>query len=180
VTEIILPSRLINGSQSAICLSDLMRDRSDEYEHLFHPGQERLGHYYLAPFQRPPVWTEAQSARLIESIHLGIAIGSFVVSICGSHDIKTGLFPYTSEWIIDGQQRMRAIDKYLKDGLRVFLGTSAEHSWNELSRTQQRCFMMTPVSFIVLGRMSEDELRDVYDRLNFGGTAHTEEQRASR
>ena len=27
---------------------------------------------------------------------------------------------------------------------------------------------------------NEDTLRDLYDRLNFGGTAHTEDQRASR
>lgn len=147
---------------------------------MFHPGQEQLGHYYLASFQRPPVWSDEQSARLIESVHLGISIGSFVVSGPGRHDPKSNMYPYTSDWIIDGQQRMRALRKYLDDELTVFVGTPYEHRWSQLSKPQQRGFNMVPVGFIELTTESEDELRDIYDRLNFGGVAHTEEQRACR
>lgn len=173
-----LPKPIIRGNTSARCISDLMRPRPVEYEHMFHPGQEQLGHYYLAPFQRPPVWTDEQSARLIESVHLGISIGSFVVSGSAPYNRKENRYPYTSDWIIDGQQRMRALKKYLDDDLTVFLGTPYEHHWGQLSISQQRGFKMVPVGFIELTTSNEDELRDIYDRLNFGGVSHTEEQRA--
>lgn len=174
-----LPKPIIRGNTSARCISDLMRPRSAEYEHMFHPGQEQLGHYYLAPFQRPPVWTDEQSARLIESVHLGISIGSFVVSRVADED-ESGLFGFTSEWLIDGQQRLRAIIRYLAGDLEVFIGTPYQHRWDDLVILQQRRFKRTTVGFIELESNDEDYLREVYDRLNFGGVTHTDDQRAVR
>lgn len=173
-----LPTPLIVGTVSNRCLDDILRDREPEYEHLFHQGQEFLAHYYLAPFQRPAVWSEEQSQRLVESVFLGIAIGSFVVSAEGNVDKSTGKFDHTADWIIDGQQRLRALTRYIKDDLEIFVGTPSQHRWSDLDRRQQRQFLNTSVGFIRLEKASEDSLRELYDRLNFGGTAHTEDQRA--
>lgn len=172
-------------SASSRCIEEIMRSRHEEDEHMFAPGQERLGHYYLPPFQRPHRWSVTQSARLIESIHLGISIGSIVVTDCREtirvvvDGITTERFPDSADWLIDGQQRMRAIDGYLKDAFPVFVGTRHEHRYSDLNHAQKRRMMNRSVGFILLEDMTVDELRNVYDLMNFGGTIHEEHERAS-
>jgi hypothetical protein len=172
-----LPKEIIRGIVSSRCIEDFMRSREPDYENMFHPGQEILGHYYVAPFQRPAVWSEEQSAKLIESVYLGISIGGIVVSTEGKVE-KDGKFSKEADWIIDGQQRMRAIKRYLDNDLVVFKGTPHEHKWEDLERPQKRRFLMTSVGFTRLDEADEESLRELYDRLNFGGTNHTEDQRA--
>jgi len=113
-----LPEPLIRGTTSSRCISDFMRPREPEYEKMFEgglQGLEHLGHFYVAPFQRPAVWTDDQKRKLVESVHLGISIGSIVVSAEGKEDKSTGRFPISADLIIDGQQRMRAIKAYREE-----------------------------------------------------------------
>lgn len=176
-----LPQPLIRGTTSSRTISDFMRPREPEYEKMFEgsvQGLEHLGHFYIAPFQRPLVWTEEQKRKLIESIHLGISIGSIVVSAEGRQDKTTGRYPISADLVIDGQQRMNALKSYRDEGLRVFLGTPYEHCWDELDRVQKRRFDSVTVGYIQLDEFDMDSLREIYNRLNFGGTAHTEDQRA--
>ena len=174
-----LPEKRISGTTSSRTLSDLMREREPEYEKMFQASDlEQLGHYYIAPFQRPKVWDEEQMRRLNESVHLGISIGSVVVSSEGRHDPKTNLYPRTADWIIDGQQRMHSLAAYMKHDLRIFIGTPYEHQFCELDRPQQRRFESTTIGYIRLDECTEEALREMYNRLNFGGVAHTEDQRA--
>lgn len=180
-----LPNPLLRGNTTTRCISDIMRVREPSYEHMFKQGQEQLGHFYIPPFQRPPVWTETQSRRLIESVHLGISIGAIAVSDCGGTiRVKQGnkiveRFPDEADLLIDGQQRLRAISRYLNNDLTVFVGTPAEHRFEELDRPQQRRFLNTSIGYIILEPAPMDELKRIYDLMNFGGTAHTEDQRAS-
>lgn len=180
-----LPAPILRGSPSTRCIEDIMRPREPQYEGMFKPGQEQLGHYYLAPFQRPAVWTEAQAARLIESIFLGISIGGIVVSDCGNvtRTVVDGqtveMFPESADLVIDGQQRMRSLARYLANDLTVFAGTPAEHRFEDLTRVQKRRFLGTGIGITILETMDMASLAELYDRLNFGGTAHTEDQRAN-
>lgn len=182
---IVLPEPLLRGSVSTRCIEDVMRKREEQYEGMFKPGQEQLGHFYIPPFQRPAVWSETQSQRLIESVYLGIAIGSIAVSDCGNV-VRTQVdgntverFPDEADLLIDGQQRLRAIRKYLDNELTVFVGTESEHRFNDLVRPQQRKFLSSSIGYIVLQPAPMDELKRIYDLMNFGGTAHTQDQRAS-
>lgn len=180
-----LPEPAYRGSTSARCIEDVLRPREPSYEYLFMPGQETLGHFYIPPFQRPPRWTPTQSQRLVESVFLGISIGSIVVSDCGNAtrtvvDGKTvERFPDSADWLIDGQQRLRALRAYMQEGMRVFVGTPHEHAYAELSRPQQRRFAGTPIGYIQLEAMPVEDLARVYDLLNYGGTPHRESERAS-
>lgn len=180
-----LPAPLLSGNVSSRCVEDIMRERPVRDEAMFKPGQEQLGYFYLPPFQRPPSWTATQSARLVESLHLGITIGSIVVTDMGEpRRIRIGdetveRFPDDADWLIDGQQRLRGLRAYLNDELTVFAGTPGEHRFGELSVRQQRRFLNYNVGFVKLDRMPVEELARIYDLLNFGGTPHTEDQRAS-
>ena len=172
-----LPTPLLNGTISARCIYDIMRSRKPEYESLFHT-LPTVGHWYIPPFQRPAVWTRKQNQRLIESLWLGISIGSIVVSAVSKVEAD-GKYAPLSDCLIDGQQRLRAIAQYLADDLVVFEGTPHAHAYSDLSERQRRKFDNTPVGFIQLPPATEAQLRDLYDRLNFGGTAHLESQRAT-
>lgn len=180
-----LPPPLISGTTSSRCIEDIMRPRPERDESMFKPGQEQLGHFYLPPFQRPPSWTPTQSARLVESLHLGITIGSIVVTDSGEASrVRIGdkvveRFPDEADWLVDGLQRLRAIRSYLADELTVFAGTPSEHRFSELSQRQKRRFLGYTVGFIKLDRVPLEEIARIYDLLNYGGTAHTEDQRAS-
>ena len=176
-----LPQPLIRGTTSSRCISDLMRPREPQYEKMFEggiQGLEHLAHFYVAPFQRPAVWTDDQKRKLVESVHLGISIGSIVVSAEGKEDPVTGRFPLSADLVIDGQQRLRALKAYRDEGLSIFVGTPHEHRWGDLDRVQKRRFDGVPIGYIQLDHFDMDALKEIYNRLNFGGTAHTEDQRA--
>ena len=174
-----LPKLLLNGRASIRMISDIMRPREANFEHLFEgAGLEQLGHYYVAPFQRPAVWTLEQQQRLIESLWLGIPIGGIVVTREGEMDPKTNKFPISADLVIDGQQRMRAIDAYMEHDLEVFVGTEYAHRYNDLDRPQQRKFESKTINYTELDEFDMDALRELYNRLNFSGTAHSEDQRA--
>ena len=124
-------------------------------------GERRLGWFVLPPFQRPPVWTLEQKIRFIESCWMGLPIGVFIYN----RTTKDG--PYDS-WLLDGQQRVTAVLEYIADAFPV-LG----YRFSELTEIDYRKWSMA-VAFPCMMTNIEDEaqLREVYDRLAYGGTAH--------
>ena len=177
-----LPEPLIRGTTSSRTISDLMRDREPRYESMFeasNQGLKTLGHFYIPPFQRPVVWTIEQQRRLVESIWLGISIGSIVVSAEGEMDKATGKYALSADLLLDGLQRLTSLKAYMQEGMRIFVGTQHEHCYEDLDLPQQRRFRNTPLGYITIDRDFDMEaLKEIYNRLNFGGTAHTEDQRA--
>lgn len=136
-------------------------------EHQFRPaplteGERPLGWFVLPPFQRPPVWTPDQKARFIESCWLGLPIGVFIFNR------PQGYASRYENWLLDGQQRVTAVLEYMADGFEVFGRT-----FSELTDVDHRFWDMG-TSFSCLETSIDDEakLRDVYDRLAYGGTAH--------
>jgi hypothetical protein len=124
-------------------------------------GERALGWFVLPPFQRPPVWTQAQQIRFLESAWSGLPIGVFVVNRprFGS--------PYEN-WLLDGQQRIGAVLAYAADEFPVF-----GYRFSEIANSDARRWHMG-VNFSCLETNLEDvdELREVYDRLAYGGTPH--------
>jgi hypothetical protein len=129
-------------------------------------GERRLGWFVLPPFQRPPVWTEAQKVRFIESAWGGLPLGSYVYNRPPENE-------RTDAWLLDGQQRVTAILEYAAGSFPVM-----GHRYPELTRLDQRTFEM--VTFPALETRLDDveQLADVYDRLAYGGTPH--EPKAAR
>jgi hypothetical protein len=124
------------------------------------PGERRLGWFVLPAFQRPPVWTLEQQERFIESAWMGLPLGVFVWN-----DAPGTRF---DQWLLDGQQRVGAVLAYMADEFPVY-----GYRFSELTETDLRKWEMS-VSFPCRKTNLRDEamLRDVYDRLAYGGTAH--------
>jgi len=123
--------------------------------------------YCLPTWQRGLVWTDAQKIAFIESAWRGIHIGTFTYN-------QTDMGHPLDNLLIDGQQRMSAIQDYLADRFPVF-----GWHWSEVTEPDRRSWEMTVVfpSFITDSK-DEDYLRSYYDLMNFGGTAHGESERA--
>lgn len=124
-------------------------------------GERLLGWFVLPPFQRPPVWTEAQKVRFIESCLMGLPIGVFVFN-------RTEAESRFDNWLLDGQQRITAVLEYVADAFPV-LG----YRFSELTPTDHRKWIMGTAFASLQTRIeNEAELREVYDRLSYGGTPH--------
>ena len=125
-------------------------------------GERRLGWFVLPAFQRPPVWTREQQVRFVESCWLGLPIGAFIYN--RTEDMNS---PHDG-WLLDGQQRVTAVLAYMADEFPVM-----GHLFSELTEADLRRWSMG-VAFpsMVTNIDDEAQLRDVYDRLAYGGTPH--------
>jgi uncharacterized protein with ParB-like and HNH nuclease domain len=149
-----MPKEMLRGGKNSFTI-----------DHFFPDGGE--ARFSLPNFQRPFVWSQEQQSRFIESAWLGFDIGSFVVT---GHEWQNPL----SDLIIDGQQRLTTLGRYLNGDFSVF-----GFAFPELDVDERRHFRnSTILQTTTIQPKSEALLRELYNRLNFGGTPHTEEQRA--
>lgn len=124
-----------------------------------------IGWLKLPKFQRPFVWTLEQQIRFIESMWQGLDIGRF----CYTQDVD---HPEFDHLLIDGQQRMTTIFKYIRDEFKVFGLYYSEVHWRDISR-----FAHTAMPTVVIVNkqhavLNEEKLLELYNRMNYGGTNH--------
>ena len=126
------------------------------------PRERALGAYILPPFQRPPVWSLEQKVRLIESFLDELPVPAYVVN----RDLDP---PYTHErWLLDGQQRITAVLEFVSGAFAV-----RGLRFQDVSERDQSWFLDRPFPCLETELKDEALLRDVYDRLAYGGTPHT-------
>lgn len=121
-------------------------------------------------FQRHLVWTQEQQIKFIESAWRGIPLGSFMIH---RMDWERGgkALPF-SGWVIDGQQRLTAIDAYWNNEFPVYGSL-----WSDVPRRDQRAFLNTKFPHYEVVVKDEDEIKELYLLMAFGGVAHTEADR---
>ncbi len=172
------PKRMLDGVVRQWSL-DTLYDRRERFKEDFAgrtsgtpPGQQWLMGYVIPPFQRPIVWDEDRCVRLVESAILGLGIGSWVYNV--TDDLQGCSKGEMHLWLLDGQQRLHAFDRYFDDAFPVF-----GLRWSETPRRDQvRLLNNTMFPAIETRHSDERILREIYDRMNFGGVAHTADQRA--
>jgi len=163
-----MPPRIDLGKHAsttmAHCMSQYKSWKAGEVE---THGRRTVMGYVLPDWQRGLVWSEGQKVAFIESAWLGIPIGTYAYN-----QGKIGS-PY-DHLLIDGQQRMSAVQDYIENAFPVF-----GHYWSELPTPDERRWSLS-TSFPCYTVETEDEalLRNYYNLTNFGGTAHKESERA--
>lgn len=164
-----IPPPLLTGSRREYTIGHLVDSTPVDPT---TPMERRLLSLVLPPWQRPEVWSALQKRRFIESIFLGLGTGYYVVN--GLDWDNAGACLPMAGWLLDGQQRICAIRDFLNGTLVVF----DDVKFTEFSKPDQVRFLRNPFPCFQLEYTSdEDTLKELYDRLNFGGTAHTAEQR---
>ncbi len=148
------PARWFHGEQ-----------RHPTIEHGFARGDMAgdLGMFVLPPFQRPFVWTEAQCVRFIESMWLGLPLAAYVYN----DGLENRGLAY-DRWLLDGQQRWTAILRYAAGDYHVF-----GKLFPDLTVERQRRFRMGIVFPCYVTKLGDEaKLREIYNRLAYGGTPH--------
>lgn len=134
----------------------------------------------LPEFQRPSVWSVYQQIKFITSLWLDIDVGSYLTNEYYDF-VNSGSEIYTenSDILLDGQQRLTAIQDYLLGIFPVPDANDVPTYWYELSKIERRFFGNKTFSRSTVNTSDEKLLREIYDLRSFGGTMHTEDQRAS-
>lgn len=130
-------------------------------------GRRTVMGFVLPDWQRGLVWTEAQKIAFIESAWKGVPIGTYSYNQAALGSDKDYL-------LIDGQQRMSAIQDYIEGKFPVFGEFYADIS----QRDERRWGMTTIFASYVTETEDESYLRSYYNLMNFGGVAHKETERA--
>lgn len=158
-----LPKQIIRGNRTNFVLEGLIQ-RRPEVLAATQP-EDRVFGFRLPPFQRPAVWSPAQQARYIESVYMGFPIGELLIT----QDDPDG--NAVVRYLLDGQQRLRALEAWI-DGQLTVQGVR----FTELAERDRDVFLMTPIGVMFLeSGYSMETLREIYERLNFGGTPHADE-----
>ena len=128
--------------------------------------------FRLPKWQRGIVWDEERQIKFVESLWLGIPVGTYTYNIAyGSNE---GEVHPLSNLLVDGQQRMMSLQRYLDDEIEVFGARYSQLTLEDAHRLEDgRSFPCYRVE-------TEDDgyLRGYYDLMNFGGIAHKPEDRA--
>jgi hypothetical protein len=186
-----MPSDVIGANVQSSTIGELilrLEDISDltKNEMAKYPWAKRFVMGYPLPeWQRPVVWTKDQNVKFITSIWSGVDLGSYLVNDVWEFidaNPKNGDFRFRefSDVLLDGQQRLTAIQSYLMGQFSVPDATGVERYWSDLPKLERRRFSAIKFTKAYIRTWDEDKLRLAYDLRSFGGTAHTEEQRATK
>ena len=124
---------------------------------------------FIPDYQRDMVWTPKQQSRFIESILIKLPVPFIFAADVGQGDREGALE------IIDGSQRIRTIDNFLSNRLELVGLKKLTHAsgmrFSDLSKPRQMRFKRTTIRVIELTeKADEDARREMFDRLNSGGT----------
>jgi hypothetical protein len=133
-------------------------------------GRRVMG-FKLPEWQRATVWTDEQCLKFIESIWLGVNLGTYMVNMTERRRDADLI-------LLDGQQRLRAVERYLADELAMTGEDGNGYFWSELEDIEKAHFLRIPFPWIQTQYLTDEELRGAYNRHNFGGTAHAAHERA--
>ena len=182
--SILMPSDALTASSEKLTIGELVGrlELFDEEGGDMYPWATRFAMGYPVPsFQRQLVWTSEQKVRFISSIWAGIDLGSYLVN--NTYSFENGpsgkFFRSMSEALLDGQQRLTAIEDYLRGTLAVPDAQGVLRQWTDLGKVERRRFCATTFVRSTVRSFDESLLRKAYDVRAFGGTAHTEDERAS-
>jgi hypothetical protein len=123
-------------------------------------GERVLGKFIIPPFQRKLVWNQKQKEELIESIYMGLPIGSIVFN-------QTTLDNPCDHWLLDGQQRVTTILNWMNGKLKV-----RGYLYPELPKIEQDHFKRMTVSLIETNIPEQSQCKLIYNKLIYGGTPH--------
>lgn len=157
-----MPDPFYSGSPKSFTLGHLLGDQG--YQKRCAPlgeGERELKWLILPPFQRPPVWTARQQSRFIESLWLELPVGSYIYNRPHNFDHPT------SNWLLDGQQRIGALFAYEAGEIDAF-----GWKWHEIGESDRRSFENMSFPAFEVVTTSVAKLREIYDRLAYGGTPH--------
>lgn len=138
------------------------------------------------PYQRASVWTTAQRVALIESLLRGIPIGAIIYNSRGlGRGVRYGEPMYA---VIDGKQRVETIRAFVDSEFAVpawwfdedeVTSRDGEATYADLTDIGRRRIMVLSMPGLEAHVKTVEEEAAIYDLVNTGGTAQTDEDIAN-
>lgn len=126
---------------------------------------EKQGQLTLNPaFQRRPVWSDKAKSYLMDTILRGKPIPKIFIRQKINVTTKT-----SSRDVVDGQQRLRTILSYIKDGFVVSKRQNREYGglrFSQLPEEVQAQVLSYEVAVDLLINLPDPEILDIFSRLN--------------
>lgn len=126
---------------------------------------DKAGQLELNPrFQRRPVWTDKAKSYLMDTILRGKPIPKIFIRQSINVSTKT-----STRDVVDGQQRLRTILSFIKDGFVVSRRQNPEYGgqkFSQLPEDIQAQILSYEVSVDLLINMPDSEVLDIFSRLN--------------
>lgn len=126
---------------------------------------DKAGQLELNPrFQRRPVWTDKAKSFLIDTILRGKPIPKVFIRQKINVSTKT-----STREVVDGQQRLRTILSFIKDGFVVSKRQNPAHGgvlFSQLPEDVQAQVLAYEVSVDLLINLPDPEVLDIFSRLN--------------
>jgi hypothetical protein len=128
---------------------------------------------FIPDYQREMVWSPKQQSRFIESILIRLPVPFIFAADVGEGDRKGSLE------IIDGSQRIRTLDNFLSNKLRLQdlarLKSANGMRFLDFAKPRQLRFKRSTIRVIELTEKADEQARrEMFDRLNSGGTKLTD------
>jgi uncharacterized protein DUF262 len=152
-----------------------MKSTATNYKISWLAREDRAGTLDLSPpFQRKPIWSDEQASYLIDSILLGLPFPEIYLRSTSSPQGDT------RHEVVDGQQRTRSILRFTKDDLEL-VGDDVSPKWlgkrfDDLTDGEKRQFWDYEVVVRDLGGASDQEIRDLFRRLNVNAEPLTDQE----
>ena len=126
-------------------------------------GNEDDSDIFVPPYQRHFIWDPRRQSRFIESLLVGLPVPFLFFA-----ELRDGRLE-----IIDGRQRLSTCKAFLEDKLELQgmerLVRLEGFRFQHLSKAQQRRFKNRTIrSVVVSEKATEDDRRDLFDRINTG------------
>lgn len=126
---------------------------------------DKAGQLELNPrFQRRPVWTDKAKSFLMDTILRGKPIPKVFIRQKINVSTKT-----STREVVDGQQRLRTILSFIKDGFAVSKSQNADHGgrlFSQLPEDVQAQVLAYEISVDLLINLPDAEVLDIFSRLN--------------
>jgi hypothetical protein len=125
--------------------------------------KEEESEIYVPDYQREFVWDIERQSKFIESVILGLPIPFIFIA-----EMENGRFE-----IVDGSQRIRTLEAFLKDKLTLkgldMLDMLNGFKFSDLSIPRQRKFRNTVIRMVVLSDKTTEAIRtEMFKRINRG------------
>jgi len=127
---------------------------------------EDINELYIPDYQRDMIWDDVRQSKFIESIFLGLPIPYIFVADLRPEEEDLGRLE-----IVDGTQRIRTLDRFLRDELKLCelrkLEKLNNFRFSNLPLARQRRFNRATIRMIALTEKADEETRrDLFDRVN--------------
>jgi uncharacterized protein with ParB-like and HNH nuclease domain len=107
------------------------------------------------------VWPISAKSNLIDTILNGYPVPKIIISQTTDLDTKR-----TRKEVVDGQQRTAAIIEFLDDKYVLSRGEHAGSRFNDLDESSKRALLDYPLSADVFTSATDEEIREVFRRIN--------------